>query len=451
MATPNETPPPSGQGSEKQNQSFLQKLREQFLALPRATQIVLVVVAVGLVFMLFSKGGREEMPSRQQEDSNITTQRALQQEEVFQGLEIDTPELLKSWFDQGQRDLADLKDRLENRLEDQDQALSQALSQNMQLQQEMKQILEDFKSEIMTLQDNDQRDREVLGQLAEETRKLQLNAPAQGQVSTVPQPRKRGRISQTPLGSPGQAVGGQPLLAGVVNKVEGAQDGDLEGALKEEERRPFLPPLGFVKATLLNGLDALVGGPATPSLARLHGVYKTAMNSTVNLDGCFVLIEFNGEISTERAVGKPSRMTCVYPDRGAVTYSLSGYVVDAEDGIIGVPGIFYEGDASRLAAAMLADFAAGVAQVVEQNESTFTISDAGTSRKTLTGDQLQAEIAGGVESSVGSLRDYLFDRANRVLPFVRIDATRTLHLVFLSGVELRPQGDAWTLLFSADE
>jgi hypothetical protein len=449
MATPNDTPPASDPKPEKRGQGTLQNVRDQFLALPRATQIVLVVVAVGLVFMLFSRGKREDMPVQQQ-GAAMTTQRALQQEEVFQGLEIDTPELLKSWFDQGQRDLSDLRDQVENRLEEQDQALSQALSQNMQLQQEMKQILEDFKSEMITLQNNGQRDREVLGQLAEETRRLQLNAPVQGQVSTVPQPRKRGRISQTPLGSPGQAVGGQPLLGGVVDKVRDTQDGDLEDKL-EEERRPFLPPLGFIKGTLLNGLDALVGGPATPALARLHGVYKTAMNSTVNLDGCFVLIEFNGEISTERAVGKPSRMTCVYPDRGAVTYSLSGYVVDAEDGIIGVPGIFYEGDASRLAAAMLADFAAGVAQVVEQNESTFSISDAGTSRKTLTGDQVRAEIAGGVESSIGSLRDYLFDRANRVLPFVRIDATRTLHMVFLSGVELRPQGDAWTLLFSADE
>ena len=144
-------------------------------------------------------------------------------------------------------------------------------------------------------------------------------------------------------------------------------------------------------------------------------------------------------------------MTCVYPDQGVSTYSVSGYVVDAEDGIIGVPGIFYEGDASRLATAMIADFAAGIADIIESNQNTFSVDSDGTAQQTLTGDQTKAEIAGGVNAAVGSLRDYLMERANRIVPFVRIDATRTVHLVLLSGVELRTEGSPWTLLFAADD
>jgi hypothetical protein len=37
-----------------------------------------------------------------------------------------------------------------------------------------------------------------------------------------------------------------------------------------------------------------------------------------------------------------------------------------------------------------------------------------------------------------------------VLPFVRLDATREINIVMLSGVELRHEGDPWTLLFDGE-
>ena len=42
------------------------------------------------------------------------------------------------------------------------------------------------------------------------------------------------------------------------------------------------------------------------------------------------------------------------------------------------------------------------------------------------------------------------ERVNRVLPFIRLDATRELHIVMLSGVELRHEGSPWTLLFDGE-
>ena len=430
----------------------------KFQALPKQTQFILIGVVVLVLFVMISGRGRDSQPQPQVSQADATTAQALQQgesEQVFTGLEIDTPELLQSWFRQNEQGLANLQDQVGSRLTDQDEKLSEALVANQRLQQEMMQTLQNFNQEISSMRENEQRDREVLSQLAEETRRLQLNSPASGQITNVAPTRKRSRIAQTPLGGAGGgiAIGGdQALLSGVANTAERVADGEsVNGDEEEDIRRPFVPPLGFVKATLLNGVDALVGGTATPSLAKLQGVYRTAHNGTVNLDGCFALIEFNGEISTERAIGKPSRITCVYPDQGVSTYSVSGYVVDADDGIIGVPGVFYEGDATRLAAAMIADFAAGVADVIETNQSTFTTDSSGNAQQTLTGDQAKAEIAGGVGSAVTSLRDYLFERANRVLPFIRIDATRDIHVVLLSGVELRTEGNPWTLLYAADE
>lgn len=465
MAKDDQTKNKAEAGKEKAKAGGRQ-LVEKFRGLPRNAQIALIIGGVVLLLILFS-GGEDPAPSQQGGEGTLTTRQAVetQQEEpseVFSGLDLDEPGLMRQWFEQNQRDLANMREDLNEKIEGQEEDIERALQRNSQLQQEMQQVLQDFRSEIQSMRQQDQRDREVLNQIADETRRLQLDAPAQGQVEQLPANRPRERINQTPLGSPGLAgANNQALLSPVVDTLEGGRRPQNAQRVnnnqpppspeqEEEERLPFVPPLGFIKATLINGVDALVGGTPTPALARVHGQYKTAMNSRVNLDGCFMLIEFNGEISTERAIGKPSRMTCVYPDRGTVTYSLSGYVVDAQDGIIGVPGVFYEGDATRLAAAMAADFAAGVAQIIESNQNTFTVSDEGTAQKTVTGDELKAELAGGVDSAVSSLRDYLFERANRVVPFIRLDATRTLHVVLLSGVELRDEGEPWSRLFAAD-
>jgi hypothetical protein len=300
------------------------------------------------------------------------------------------------------------------------------------------------------------RQREELATLAEEARRQARVQQAATGEQPLPVAKQRGPITQIPLGGGGTGGLGvnpsQALVSGATGGVlSNAGQGPSAESKKGTAETPFIPPLGFIKGTLLNGVDALAGGGrATPALVRLQGKYKTAMNSTVILDGCFALVEFEGDISTERARGKPSKMTCVYPDRGAVTYSVSGYAVDAEDGLEGIPGAFYEGDAGRIAAALVAEFTAGLANVVEQNQYTSTVDSNGTERRVITGDQGKAQVAGAANDATQSLRDYLFARANRVLPFVRIDAQREIHLVLLSGVELRtPEGKAWSAMFDA--
>lgn len=437
---------------------------DKFRALPKQVQLIVAGVLFIVVFLVFGGGSSSNAPQGPQGAVNTTSADAARRDSegdgkggVFTGLETDRPALFQNWLEQNRREMSDLKDSIEKRFQERDQAMSEGLQRSAELQREMRQMMTDFTAELRNIQSSNARDREVLGQLAEEQKKIQLNAPTDG--STGPAPvsgGKRERINQTPLGS-APSGGAAPLagsdraflapIARVANNGLDSIDGDDD---EKARPKPFIPPLGFIKGTMLNGVDALVGGTPTPALVRLSGSYKTAMNSSVKLDGCFILIEFQGEVSTERAVGKPSRMTCVYPDQGAVTYGVSGYVVDAEDGIIGIPGVFYEGDASRIAAAMLADFAAGVGQIVAENQTTQQTTALGGNTTTLTGSEAKAQVAGGVDKAMSSLRDYLMERVNRVLPFVRLDATREMHIVLLSGTELRSQGNAWTLLFDAE-
>ncbi|MCP5405707.1 MAG: hypothetical protein H6922_05755 [Pseudomonadaceae bacterium] len=441
-------PKPRKSGSDV---DILAKLRE----LPTPAKVALGVVLFGVFYLMLGGGNQSQQTGGA---PNVTSEAALNQEngQVFSGLESDRPVLMQGWLEQNRREMADLKSAIEQKFDEKDKALADALQQNADLQAQMRQMMADFTAEIRNIQTSNQQDKEMLSQLAEEQRRIQLNAPADGVTGVGPVQRQQKRIDQTPL-SGGGNVSGQPLLAPLTRlgangevRSTGEPPSAVDAGGGESYKLPFVPPLGFIKGTMLNGVDALIGGQPTPALVRLSGNYKTAMGSTVNLDGCFALVEFQGEISTERAVGKPARMTCVYPDQGTVTYSLSGYVVDSEDGIIGVPGVFYEGDASRIAAAMLADFAAGVSAVVRDNQTTVSVDANGNATQSITGDELKGEIAGGVEKAVGSLRDYLLQRVSRVLPFVRLDATRQIHIVLLSGTELRAEGSPWTLLFDAE-
>jgi hypothetical protein len=178
------------------------------------------------------------------------------------------------------------------------------------------------------------------------------------------------------------------------------------------------------------------------------------MNTTVTLDGCFALLEFEANLSTERATGKPVRMTCIYPDNGAATYSLNGYAVDAEDGIIGVPGVLFEGDPTRIGAAMLADFTAGIADIIASNNdngSTTTSSVDENGNTTITSQQGKSQAYGAANTMTATIRDYLKARVDRIQSFIRLDATRDINFVILSGVEMRKEGDVWSSLFDASK
>lgn len=463
------------QGKPAGIQEQLQTAIQNFKNLPKNAQYALLGLA-GFFLLVFILRSGDDTPPRpapvQQTQQQPTVQvpagaRATasqnqrntnnDQDGAFSAVDANRESLRRGFISQQQMALAKMREELQERSRVQEQEFEQRSREMKSLQQQLQQTMESLNQQMRLMEESNSRQREEISRLADQARRQAATRDTAPREQTyAARPKNRERISQTPLsfglGAPN--VGGdQALLQGVLKTTTGRTVGvDDPNRPKEEERKPFIPPLGFIKGTLLNGVDALAGGGTpTPSLVRLEGRYKTAMNSTVILEGCFMLVEFEGDISTERAKGKPSRMTCVYPDQGAVTYDVNGYVVDAKDGLEGVPGIFFEGDSGRIALSIAAQFAAGVADVVQQSQTTTSVSADGNATSSLTGNEGQAAAAGGVSSSLDRLTDYLIERAERISPFIRIDALRKIHVVLLNGTELRTEGDAWSLLFDADK
>ncbi len=453
----------------------LQQALEKFREFEPKTQFIIIAVVVAVGYIMFSGGSKpkpQPVPAVQKTEkkarTNTTDARAVKQEDSsFVEINRERESLRRGFFEQQQRIVSDKLNAIEVKV---DKKLSEVkdIQQSIAKQTDkLNQIIENFNGQMKSMEKVNSGTLEEIRKIAEESknRNIKINNNASRQYGSpqnrggtkVPVSTKKKPIRQIDLGggSSRNLKKGQPLLGGIVQTANGASPQQIQNQinLTIKEPPPFIPPLGFVRGTLLNGFDALAGaGTPTPALVRLSGRYKTAMNSTVNLNGCFMLIEFAGDLSTERAFGTPARMTCVYPDQGAVTYSVAGYVVDEKDGIVGIPGIFYEGDPARLAAAMVADFTASVAEIIKSNQQTTTAGGlGGTTQTATTGDRSKAELAGGISGAVGSLRDYLAERASRIVPFIRVDATRDLHIVILEGVELRQQGKAWTLLVSGEK
>lgn len=460
MENNNQVPAQSGEDK-------LKELIEKFKALPKNAQIGIGAVAVFFLFMLLSGGGEPAKKATVQQpvqSGNVKVSEGQIRRDgegdsgAFGAVDPSRESLQRGFYTQQRKELAELKSSLVDNVKTELQNVSSIKDAVTEQQQQMQQMIETFNQQIRTFERSNQEQRAEINRLVEQARAVEEQDRRQQALGggadnrSVVRQKRKPRISQTTLRSGGAGLSANPDQALLnFNNAPGTKviQSSNGTAYVEKTPEPFVPPLGFVKGTLLNGFDALVGG-SVPALVRLTGSYKTAMNSTVSLDGCIAFVEFEGQISTERAIGKPSRMTCVYPDAGAVTYSLSGYVVDANDGIVGIPGVFYEGDASRIAAALLADFAAGTAEIVRENQFTEETSEGGTATN-LTGSAIQAEMAAGISGMMGSLRDYLEERSNRVVPFVRVDPTRDIHMVLLSGFELRHEGSPWTLLVDGEK
>lgn len=469
--------------SNEQAKSPIEQLKEKFLALPKQQQMLVIGMGGLFLFVFLTRGGSDDqeiiVPQQQTQVQNERlgggqlsgTQTSFQQVDdgSFVAPKMNDEALRQGYF---QRQEEILKERL-----DQVEELRNQLESKGKENENLVRKLESMSTRVETVLDEklkqieqqNKRYQSDMERLAEQAQKQQFGANRQGGGAQLNNqqglpggnvPREAVRRQLKPIqqhvqgraGGPGSPHinSDQALLQATVGAATngrlGANDVADDDAQAVEEPNPFLPPIGFVKGRLLNGVDALTSGSTTPSLVRIEGAYKTAMNSTVNLDGCFILVEFQGDIATERASGALSRMTCVYPDQGAITYDMSGYVVDYEDGIVGLPGLFYEGDGNRLAAAITADFAYGMTQVIVENQQDTTTSDEGTTKKTLSGDEAKASLAGGAGESISTLRDYLKERAERVTPFIRIEARRPIHMVILNGQVLRKEAKTWTTL-----
>lgn len=203
----------------------------------------------------------------------------------------------------------------------------------------------------------------------------------------------------------------------------------------------MLPPGAFASIALLHGLDAATGTSAQanpmPVLLNVQEHATLPGSAKYALKSCFVLGSSFGDLSSERVYVQLSRLSCVdKADRLILSSEVQGYVVDS-DGRLGLRGTLTDRQGSRLAKAMLAGFAQGLAGALKMSQGSVSTSALGSVQSMNGMDALRSAGLQGAADANTQLAQFYLAEAKQMFPVLSVDSGRTGTIVFQSPVSLK--------------
>lgn len=217
-----------------------------------------------------------------------------------------------------------------------------------------------------------------------------------------------------------------------------AEDAGNQGQVKQI--RDVIPPQGFVKGRLLNGVVATVGDAPTAFLVALEGSYKAANGYTVNLNGCMATVEGRPNLAAGRIDGKPAEVTCNFEKEGRTqTWPVSGWIVDATDGIRGLSSIIVDNTGKKITASALAAALAAAGTALNESQYSTNNSTTGTN-KTFTGSPSTVLTGGAVAGAGQGLTNAINEHYALYKPTLQKGANAEVTLVITNELTVPPQG-----------
>jgi conjugal transfer pilus assembly protein TraB len=201
----------------------------------------------------------------------------------------------------------------------------------------------------------------------------------------------------------------------------------------------YLPSGTFIRAALLNGLDAPTGGQAQsnplPALMRLEDNAQLPNSVKANLKGCFVTGAGHGDLSAERAYIRLDRLSCVDDNGGASDVAVKGYV-SGEDGKVGVRGRLVTKSGQVIANALFTGVLSGLGQGFQQaSVNTTTYGATGSTCQTVN-NAMEYGIGAGFGKGMDRIAQYYIKLADKLFPIVEVDGGRVVDIVLTQGVSI---------------
>lgn len=227
-----------------------------------------------------------------------------------------------------------------------------------------------------------------------------------------------------------------------VGKVEGTGDPvKATVGYTPSSSAGMLPPGAFADVALLHGLDAATGTAAQanpmPVLLNVQDNATLPGSAKYALKSCFVLGSSFGDLSSERVYIQLTKLSCVDKnDRLILSSDVQGYVVDS-DGRLGLRGVVTDRQGSRLAKAMLAGFAQGLAGALKMSQGTVSTSPLGAVQSITGGDALRSAGLQGAADANTQLAQFYLNEAKQMFPVLSVDAARRATIVFQQPVMLK--------------
>lgn len=252
---------------------------------------------------------------------------------------------------------------------------------------------------------------------------------------------------------------GAPPASGAVNMGQGAafypggsgqrMTGGLttskftyENLKKKTTKLPWIPSGSFSDAIMIEGADAnasVTGQQNTrPVTIRLLGNIQMPNNKEYSADGCFVVGEIWGDISSERGEVRTRSISCVLKNGKHIDMEFDGHVsYQGKGGIRGKPVmrngmiVGYAG-----AAGLLSGFGEGIKSAATPSVGLGATADIGA------GDVFKQGLGGGASKAADTLSQYWIKRAEQYHPIIDIGAGNRVTVVFQKGFRLETLEDA---------
>lgn len=193
---------------------------------------------------------------------------------------------------------------------------------------------------------------------------------------------------------------------------------------------------------MIEGADAnasVTGQQNTrPVTFRLLGNIQMPNNKEYSADGCFVVGEIWGDISSERGEVRTKSISCVLKNGKHIDMEFDGHVIyQGKGGIRGKPVmrngmiVGYAG-----AAGLFSGFGEGIKSAATPSVGLGATADVGA------GDVFKQGIGGGASKAADTLSQYWIKRAEQYHPIIDIGAGNRVTVVFQKGFRLETLEDA---------
>lgn len=234
--------------------------------------------------------------------------------------------------------------------------------------------------------------------------------------------------------------GTQALTESMVGKQSSAAQPPDQGSQppkKPAVTQTYVPSGAYFRAVILSGMDAPTGGQAqsapAPVLLRLIDWGSLPNGFRAAVRDCRVTGNGYGELSSERALIRTDRMSCVTPAGGAVDLPLQGYV-SGEDGKAGLRGKVVSKTGQALVNAMWAAGASAIGAGIAGSATETNTTALGT---TTSAKNPGAQAFGqGTKSAFDRLAQYYISMADKMFPVIEIDGGRPVEVVVQNGFNL---------------
>lgn len=217
---------------------------------------------------------------------------------------------------------------------------------------------------------------------------------------------------------------------------------ESEGKIESVKVDSYVPAASFVKAVLLNGLDAPTGGQAQanpqPIILRLTDLAFLPNRYRGGVKECFVLASGYGDIASERAFLRTDTLSCVNVHGQPIEVKISGYI-SGEDGKTGMRGRMVTKQGQVLANALLTGSVSALGKILSMTSTTVTENPAnalgvGSTTTSITpGKAAQNALGQGLTSAMDKISNYYLKLADQLFPVVEIDAGRQVEVIFTKG------------------